>query len=224
VSSDAALPAGPSDGAASAGGPRAFRGAAFDRLLFFSDAVVAIAITLVVLPLVDSARELDDRTVAQFLSDSSWELAAAALTFVVVGVFWRTHHGVFADATGATSRAVSFNLLWLACVAFLPVPTVLVVDSQSDDRAAHGLYVGTMLVAIVALVLEEVELERHGLLPRSDDPPVARWITAIGVAVALVLVLAVPSWSMWPVLVLVPAGRLQWWLRVRAARAQAAES
>ncbi|MGC5167944.1 TMEM175 family protein [Luteimicrobium sp. DT211] len=199
-------------------GPTVFRGAAFDRLLFFSDAVVAIAITLVVLPLVDSARELDDRSVGTFLSDSGWELAAAALTFVVVGVFWRTHHGVFADATGATSRAVTYNLVWLACVAFLPVPTVLVVDASSDDRAAHGLYIGTMLVAVVALVLEEIELERHGLLPVSADPPVARWITAAGVAVALVLAVALPSWSMWPVLVLVPAGWLQRWLRARAAR------
>jgi uncharacterized membrane protein len=199
-------------------GPRVFRGAAFDRLLFFSDAVVAIAITLVVLPIVDSARELDGRSVGRFLSDSGWELGAAALTFLVVGLLWRTHHGAFADATGATGRAITYNLLWLACVAFLPVPTVLVVDAHGDDRAAHGLYIGTMLVAVVALVLEELELERHGLLPASDDPTSARWVTAIGVAVALVLTLVFPTWSMWPLLVLVPAGRVQWWLRTRARR------
>jgi uncharacterized membrane protein len=211
-----------SEGGSSApDGPRVFRGAAFDRLLFFSDAVVAIAITLVVLPVVDSARELGDRTVAQFLSDNGWELAAAALTFVVVGVFWRTHHGVFADATGATGRAVSYNLLWLACVAFLPVPTVLVVDAQGDDRGAHALYIGTMLVAVVALVLEESELVRHGLMPAADAPPVARWLTPVAVALALVLSLVLPSWSMWPILVLVPAGWAQRRLRGRARPARA---
>jgi len=204
-------------------GPRVFRGAAFDRLLFFSDAVVAIAITLVVLPIVDSARELDGRSAAQFVSDSGWELAAAALTFLVVGVFWRTHHGVFADATGATHRAVTYNLLWLACIAFLPVPTVLIVDAQSDDRGAHGLYVGTMLVAVVALVLEELELERHGLLAAADVPQAARWATAGGFALAFVLVLVFPSWSMWPLLVLVPAGWLPRWLRARA-RARSTET
>jgi uncharacterized membrane protein len=199
-------------------GQAVFRGVAFDRLLFFSDAVVAIAITLVVLPLVDSARDLGDRTAGAFLSDSAGELAAAALSFLVVGTFWRTHHRVFADAEGVTSRAVTFNLVWLACVAFLPVPTVLIVATHGDDRVAHALYIGTILVAVVALVLEAVVLERHGLRPAPDGPPIARWLTAIAVAVALVLSLALPSWSMWPLLLLVPAARVEWRLRRRAAR------
>jgi uncharacterized membrane protein len=200
------------------GGPLVFRGAAFDRILFFSDAVIAIAITLVVLPLVDSARDLGDRTAGEFLSDSGGELAAAALSFVVIGVFWRTHHRVFAAAEGATPRAVSVNFVWLACLAFLPVPTVLVVAADGDDPVAHVLYIGTLLVAVVALVLEELVLERQGLLPRSDDPPVARWVTAVAVALALVVSVVVPSWSMWPVLVMVPAGWVQRRLAARARR------
>lgn len=212
------MPEEANEGADAPGGRAVFRGAAFDRLLFFSDAVVAIAITLVVLPLVDTARELDDRTVAQFLSDNGWELAAAALTFVVVGTFWRTHHRVFARATGTTNRAISYNLLWLACIAFLPVPTVLVVDADSADRGAHALYIGTMLVAVVALSLEALELERHALVPTDPGPPAARWATAIGFAVAFTLAVVFPSWSAWPLLVLVPTAWVEHWLRKRVAR------
>ncbi|GAA4844497.1 hypothetical protein GCM10023221_23470 [Luteimicrobium xylanilyticum] len=203
------------------GGPTVFRGTALDRIVFFSDAVVAIAITLVVLPLVDGARDLEGRTAAQFVSDNGWQLAAAALTFVVVAVFWRTHHALFAHATGATSRAVSLNLLWLACIAFFPVPTVLLVDADGDDRVAHALYIGTMLVAVVTLVLESIELERHGLVPPDDGPPVARWTASIAFALAFVLSFAFPSWNAWPLLVLVPTAWVERSLRRRArGRAQ----
>jgi hypothetical protein len=57
----------------------------FDRLLTFVDAIVAIAITLLVLPLVELAPELgDDGSVADLLRDHSDELWAFALSFYVI--------------------------------------------------------------------------------------------------------------------------------------------
>lgn len=97
-----------------------------DRLVNFSDAVVAIAITLIVLPPVDSARDLGTESVGVFLRQNSDNLWAAALSFVVIGGFWKDHHRLFEQVTGYTRVVINVNLLWLAGI----VP-------PAPDRAAR---------------------------------------------------------------------------------------
>lgn len=61
--------------------------AALERLVAFSDAVVAIAITLIVLPLVDHAIDAENAT--EFFAGNVVGLITALLSFVIVGVFWQ---------------------------------------------------------------------------------------------------------------------------------------
>jgi uncharacterized membrane protein len=83
------------------GGPASVRTErGLERLIFFSDAVVAIAITLIVLPLVDSAREVAHMSTSKFLSENAYALTAAGISFVVISSFWREHHRLFERATG----------------------------------------------------------------------------------------------------------------------------
>src|SRR4051794_5021732 len=100
-----------------------------DRLVFFSDAVVAIAITLIVLPLVDVAREPGAGTAAEFFGENGPGLLAAAVSFIGIGSFWREHHRMFNKAIGFNRTLVTVNLLWLAGIAFLPLATVLQVGA-----------------------------------------------------------------------------------------------
>ncbi|ORM35350.1 TMEM175 family protein [Williamsia sp. 1135] len=90
-----------------------------ERLIFFTDAVVAIAITLVVLPLVDEAKDLDRRSVAEFLSEDSAALIAATISFAVIGAFWRDHHRLFERASGYTPTLLRANSSgwpeWCSC-------------------------------------------------------------------------------------------------------------
>ncbi len=58
------------------------------RLVTFSDAVVAIAITLLILPLVDAASSFPSMGLRHFLDANSTRLLAFALSFVVIGSFW----------------------------------------------------------------------------------------------------------------------------------------
>lgn len=176
-----------------------------ERLIFFTDAVVAIAITLVVLPLVDEAKDLDRRSVAEFLSDDSAALIAAAISFAVIGAFWRDHHRLFERATGYTPTLMRVNLLWLAGVVFLPVATVLYVSAGRGDRVAIAVYLGTVSAVMFLSRIEEGILVRAGL---RSGPPLTHtdlWIETtplLLIVVALVLALAVPSLGLWPVLIL----------------------
>jgi uncharacterized membrane protein len=174
--------------------------------VFFSDAVVAIAITLIVLPLVDSARDLDGRPAATFLADNARALIAAAISFGVIGGYWREHHRLFSRATGYTSRVMQANMYWLAGIMAVPVVTVLVVSGSGTDRLGLGLYLGVVLAVRAMLMTEELLLARAGLLGSEHLAPrvvLRHAIPAALILLALLIAMIEPGWSMWPVLILV---------------------
>lgn len=59
-----------------------------ERLLTFIDAVVAIAITLLVLPLAEVGSELQDGSVAELLHEHAIDIAGFLLSFVVIARLW----------------------------------------------------------------------------------------------------------------------------------------
>lgn len=177
-----------------------------ERLIAFSDAVVAIAITLVVLPLVDTARD-HEGPVETFFHENAGAVAAAALSFVVIANLWQVHHGAFERFDGMTRGMVRANLLWLAAIAFLPLPTVLLVETSNDDRLGVVLYIGTMLVAAAAMSVIAEIAERRGLDhgDGSDSPCPRRWhrwSSTVLMAIALLLAALVPGVGAWALLVL----------------------
>jgi len=125
----------------------------FSRVVGFSDGVVAIAITLLVLPLVTTAAQ-HQSDVWTFLADNASDLFLFALSFVVIGRFWLVHHQIYENAVGYTPALVWANLLWLLSIVFLPVPTQLIAAAEREERITYALYVGTMLVTCFAALLQ----------------------------------------------------------------------
>ena len=197
------------------------------RLMAFTDGVVAIAITLIVLPLVDAAQELSSKPAAEFLHDNARGLAAAALSFVVIASFWKEHHRLYQGVTGSTRSLVNANLLWIVGIVFLPLPTVLVVGSPGGDPVAAALYIGTILVSQVALRLQILVIVRRGLLRTGARPPVASlrpgarlwtdWIMVGLTAAALAIAVALPVTSLYPLLLILLARPITWLIRRRPA-------
>jgi uncharacterized membrane protein len=180
-----------------------------DRLVFFTDAVLAIAITLVVLPLVDEVRDLDGASVADFLADNRSRLVAAAVSFAVIGAFWLDHHKLFERATGYTSWLLRLNLLWVAGVVNIPLATVLYVSASTGDRTAIMYYLGTVAFTMIMTRAEELDLARAGLLigePTSASQIWSKALPIIVILVAMGVALAIPSLGLWPVLSLLAAG------------------
>lgn len=176
----------------------------FDRLVNFSDAVVAIAITLIVLPLVDAARDIGGKTAGEFLLENSASLYSAALSFVVIGTFWRNHHASFERMTGYSPWVLRLNFVWLAGMVFLPLPTVLLVTTSSRQTAAPLLYIGTMFVSLIAHALIATVARHDGLLKEDapDSTVVQRWSAVVLMGVAFVITAVVPGAFLWPLLLL----------------------
>lgn len=98
---------------------------AFERVIFFSDAIVAIAITLLALDL-----RLDippDQPVSFADLLSPWRnYLAFLLSFINIAGFWRTHHNIFVYIYKMDDRMVFLNSCWLFLIVTLPFATTLV--------------------------------------------------------------------------------------------------
>ncbi len=124
-----------------------------DRLVAFTDAVVAIAITLLVLPLVDLVAEgtRAHLTPQQVVSDNFWQLFSFVLSFVVIARLWLGHHALFEMIRGYNRPLVLLNLLWLLSIVLLPFPTEM-SGGYRDNQFVAGLYIAVVLISDAALL------------------------------------------------------------------------
>ncbi|WFR65854.1 TMEM175 family protein [Curtobacterium flaccumfaciens] len=181
-----------------------------DRLVNFSDATVAIAITLLVLPLVDLAGELTRGEGAGDLVREHWpSIIEFLVTFWVIARFWTLHHQVFEHVRSYNPRVMRLNFVWLLSIVFLPFAANLLDSGEDGDRVAYALYLGSMVITSLALTAIDRELRRS---PELLSAPLGDWRKgpiAVGLlALALVLALVFPSVGLYWVLLLVLQGTI----------------
>ena len=189
------------------------------RLVTFSDAVVAIAITLLILPLVDAASSFPSMGLRHFLDANSTRLLAFALSFVVIGSFWWGQHQMYERIKSYNSILVWGMFLWLFSIVFLPFPTELVGVSRGDSVAVHGLYVGTMVVTAVAALFQQWAIVRWPMLQDEEGRGTATLVPALATTMLMILafivVITVPSIGLWALLLLVLSRPLETVMRGR---------
>ena len=118
-----------------------------DRLLFFSDGVFAIAITLLAIEL--HAPHGWDGSAAMLFRESAGMLVAFALSFAVVGIFWNAHRRLFLGMTRFTNGVFVLNLMLLGGIALMPFMTVLLYTPPHTGQT-FALYLG--LVAMIGVL------------------------------------------------------------------------
>lgn len=181
-----------------------------DRLLTFVDAVVAIAITLLVLPLAELPGELGEGSTRDLLSDHKPEIGAFLLSFAVISRLWFAQHRIVSGLVLSERRFERLLVLWTATIVFLPFPTALVAEAPNSDATAKVLYVGTM--ALSALLLGLIALVIRSRPELWDGPgrpdPAPTLTTAAMFVVALAISLAFPEASYFPLLLLLVSDRV----------------
>jgi uncharacterized membrane protein len=111
---------------------------AYERVLFFSDAIVAIAITLLALDLRLNVPPTQHITFIDLIAP--WQkYLAFILSFLNIAGFWRTHHDFFIYIKKMDQRMMLINTLWLFFIVALPFSTS-VVSQHFGDPAAIFLY------------------------------------------------------------------------------------
>lgn len=113
-----------------------------ERLVAFTDAVMAVAITLLVLDLKlpEGVSDDDLYTAIPNLSRALW---CYVLSFVVIGILWMVHHRQYDAIRRVDGVLLWLNLLFLMSVALIPFVTSVLSD--------HATPLPTMLYATVLL-------------------------------------------------------------------------
>jgi uncharacterized membrane protein len=192
-----------------------------DRLVAFLDAVVAIAITLLVLPLVEVLKDgPDQQPLHEVFSDNGGLFGGFLLSFVVIGRFWLAHHRIVERVGAYDSAFLLLNMAWILTIVFLPFATQVAADYGAHERLAIATYIGTMAASSVCLTALAVLVSRRAALRREDvdrqaADPHGAIITSGLLLTALALGVAVPRINYWAILLLLLSGPLEHQLRRR---------
>ena len=184
-----------------------------DRLVTFLDAIVAIAITLLVLPLVDLLGEGRGEDLAGLLGDHLSDFGAFALSFVVIARLWLVHHRIVESVGAYDTAFLRANLLWAFAIVLLPFASQVAAEF-GGERLSVALYIGTVtLASAAATVLVLLVRRRPALLRRgtaaADVDPVAAQVTLGLLVAALVLGTAVRAVDFYALLLLFLAGPIE---------------
>lgn len=135
-----------------------------ERLMVFSDAVIAFAITITAIPL--KVAKLT-RAADIFKSQFSVELVFYIFSFFLIYGLWREHHAIFHHIRRNNGWLIALNMLFLAMIVCIPVGFIILLSGYnhvfdgskltSDDFMTIGygalLYLGAQFCAILILLV-----------------------------------------------------------------------
>jgi uncharacterized membrane protein len=160
---------------------------ALDRIGAFSDGVMAVAITLLVLNIQVPTLE-HGQTLGDALVDLLPSLGAFALAFGLVGRFWVIHHNLFEKLRGFDQTLMLLNLGFLASIVLIPFSAEL-YDTYTDQGLAAAVLGANLGIAAAMHWAMTVHVTRCGLVHedrRDEDRP-------IGFAITTIFLISVPA-------------------------------
>lgn len=118
----------------------------FERVVFFSDAVFAIAITLLVLEIKPPhLEEHSEAALRNGLLRLLPKFTGFVVSFLIIGLMWIEHHRIFRYITNYDAGLLWRNLLFLLSVSFVPFPTAL-FSEYYWSQTAFILYTASFAV------------------------------------------------------------------------------
>lgn len=130
------------------------------RVEAFSDGVIAVAITLLVLdlrvPEPDGPGDLGHRLIELWPN-----YLAYVVSFVAIGILWINHHTAFRRLTGVDHTVLVLNLFLLLCIVVLPFTTSLLatyLDQPHGGHLAAVVYAASFLVTSTVFVALQAQL------------------------------------------------------------------
>jgi len=166
-------------------------GLSFERVVFFSDAVFAIVITLLVLELkVPHLSEHSESSLRHALVELLPRVAGFVTSFLIVGLMWVEHHRIFRYIADYDAGLLWRNLMLLLCVSFVPFPTALF----SENFWSHTAFI-LYAASFGGVATAKLWIWRHAtaakLLKPEVTPELEKRISRRSMAVPLACAMAI---------------------------------
>ena len=198
-----------------------------DRLIFFSDAIFAIVMTLLILE-IRAPDNVPSDVAATEVPNLVWALwpkfFSYVLSFLVIGTYWIAHHQTFRYVRSYNRTLLWLNLMFLLSISFIPFPTDL-LGEYGELRFSVIVYAASLGMARLLLAVVWWYIVAGPIRTGDElDPGLARYhffrslaipaLFFLSIGISLVSVnAAVASW-----LLLFVADVMMWRLQRRRVR------
>ena len=172
-----------------------------ERLILFTDAVFAIAITLLAIELKipEFAGLPSNGQVWERLLEQLPKFIGFLVGFGVIALYWVAHHRIFRYLRNYDQKLIWLNMLFLLCIVLMPFSSGL-FSSYPLVKAPFTIYAVNIILAAFAQVWLSRYLRHPGhhlIRPLDATHPDLDWmrplVTAAGFAVALLVALFIPA-------------------------------
>lgn len=176
--------------------PAEQRSANPDRLVFLTDGVIAIIITILVLEI-----KVPELGSGQSLADSLTEIrptfVAFVISFLIVGVYWTLHRQTFSQVRYIDHNALWLNLLFLMVLALVPFASSAIGEYPTEPTALH-IYGAVLIAASLLRLALNAYFETHPGLMWQEDSKRSRRVTSgtsFTLMIVYVVAMVVAGWS-----------------------------
>ena len=163
---------------------------ALDRVIFLSDGVFAIALTLLVLDLrLPPLPELSPAALRHALASNTPHFISFFISFQVIGMYWLAHLRMFSLISHYTRGLALLNLLFLMSIAVMPFSTTLVGEYGALTLAAVFYSLSLVFTSITANLMWLYAARHRRLLEAHASREDIAVVTARGVVTLALFVL-----------------------------------
>jgi uncharacterized membrane protein len=164
-----------------------------ERLIFFSDAVIAVAVTLLVLDIrlpVENAAGLSDADLWTAIKETLPRIYAYVLSFLVVSLFWTSHHQKLALIPRVDGVITGLNIVFLLSIGLVPFVTSVI--AENGGTIATAVYAAVMTALGAALMLIWTYAWRIGHVRADVDDRRRKRIFWLSVGTFVVFLASIP--------------------------------
>ncbi|HVE59598.1 MAG TPA: TMEM175 family protein [Pyrinomonadaceae bacterium] len=166
-----------------------------ERIVFFSDAVFAIAITLLIIeikvPKID--HHAPDSEFWLALWDLKWNLFGYFFSFFVIGAYWVGHHRIYGHIVRWNYGLIWRNILFLMAIGFMPFSTAFFTEVFPPRFVPLVLYASTFSIAGLLELWQWRYAVKKGLIDEELNPTLVSYFSwrmmslpTVGIAAILI--------------------------------------
>ena len=159
-----------------------------ERMILFSDAVFAIAITLLIIEIKIPELEGKESVLAAFERNDTFRgFFGLALSFAIIGQFWTNHHRLFGYVNNFDSKLLWLNLHMLFWIILMPFSSALSSKEAGNDSVWMFYSCNLFMIGLSLYFLwRYITNPKHNLSFIADDPEIGKMARVRSLVVACI--------------------------------------